>query len=465
MKYQKEVENIISSASGTEHVHSEYSREKVKAAAEKGEDVSADFVGMFGKKITDLPGLRIFFFQAGEMVEMNRDKHFGVLVMDIAQFKAVNEFCGRKVGDALLSYISDLFRAYEDTRPLTISGHARADVFLMCTQFESPDEIISIAEDLYERITSYNTPFKVLPSFGIYANSETIQSVSYMKDCATIALSGIKGKFYKKYAIYNEEMRKRILKEKKIENDLVIAFEKQEFKVYIQPKTDMRTGEILGGEALVRWNHSKLGIIPPIDFIPVAENDGLIIKLDFWVWEQVFAYLRSRKRNNKKLYNISINISRIHMYDDEMCDKLISLSKTYDIPPEYVTLELTESAFTADDNKIYENMQLLREYGFPISMDDFGTGLSSMQMLTKQPLNEIKIDRSFIVGMDNPKGRIVLENIIRMLNEIDMPIIAEGVETESQKEALIEYGCSNSQGYLFYKPMPIEEFDDLINNN
>lgn len=466
MKYQAELENLIENAPTNpikyDDNNSTYSREAVKAAIERGEEVSADFAGMFGQKITDLPGLRIFFFQAGEMVETHRDKHFGVIVVDISQFKAVNDFCGRRVGDAFLSYIAGCFKAYEDLRPLTLSGHARADIFLMCTQIDSPDDLVDIAEDLYGQITSYNMPFKILPSFGIYADMEHHASVSYMKDCATIALSSIKGMFYKKYAIYNPEMRKELLKQKKIENDLVIATEKEEFTVFVQPKVDMRSGEIYGGEALIRWNHGHLGIIPPIDFIPISETDGFIITLDFWVWEQVFAYIGNRLKNNLRVVNISVNISRIHMYDEEMCKKLISLSEKYEVPPEYVTLELTESAFSADGSRIYDKMKYLRDYGFPISMDDFGTGLSSMQMLTKQPLDEVKIDRSFIIGMDNPKERIVLENIIRMLKQLEMPFIIEGVETEFQKNALLEYGCYRAQGFLFYKPMPIEEFDKLL---
>lgn len=466
MKYQAELDNLIDNApsNSTKYVdsNSTYSREAIKAAVERGEEVSADFTGMFGQKITDLPGLRIFFFQAGEMVETHRDKHFGVLVVDIAQFKAVNDFCGRKIGDAFLSYIAGCFKAYEGSRPLTLSGHARADIFLMCTQMDSPDDMIQIAEDLYDKITSYNMPFKVLPSFGIYADMEQQAAVSYMKDCATIALSSIKGKFYQKYSIYNPEMRKEVLRQKKIENDLVIAAEREEFMVYIQPKVDMRTGEIYGGEALIRWNHGHLGIIPPVDFIPISEVDGFIIWLDFWVWEQIFAYLGNRIKNNQRVVNISVNISRIHMYDEEMYDKLVSLSEKYNVPPEYVTLELTESAFSADGSRIYDKMKALRDYGFAISMDDFGTGLSSMQMLTKQPLDEVKIDRSFITGMDNPKERIVLENIIRMLKQLEMPFIIEGVENDLQKDALLERGCYLAQGFLFYRPMPIEEFDKLL---
>lgn len=469
MQYLKELDNIIADAAQSHESRnsetSAYSRDRIKSIAENGGEVSADFVGMYGEKITDLPGLRIFFFEAGEMVEINNDKHFGVLVMDISQFKAVNDFCGRKVGDQLLAYISSLFIAYEETRPLTKSGHARADVFLMCTQIDSVDDIVKICEDLYERITSYNIPFRVLPSFGISTNLDKKASVSYMKDCATIAMSKIKGKFYNKYAIYNEDMRKSILREKKIENDLLFAFEREEFALFVQPKVNMLTGEVKGGEALIRWNHNKLGIIQPGDFIPIAEKDGFIIKIDFWVWEQVFKFQRDRIRKKKEVYNISINISRIHMYDEEMCDKLISLSKTYGVPPQYVTLELTESAFTADSIKIYDNLRVLHEYGFPVSMDDFGTGLSSMQMLSKLSLDEVKIDRSFIVGAEGPKGKVVLEHIIRMLKDLQIPFIAEGVETEEQKELLLKYGCNESQGFLFYRPMPIADFEKLLQNN
>jgi len=257
-------------------------------------------------------------------------------------------------------------------------------------------------------------------------------------------------------------MRRKILREKKIQNDLLIAFEKDEFKVYVQPKVDMNTEVIIGGEALVRWHHQKLGVIPPTDFIPIAENDGLIITIDFWVWEQVFIFIRNRMKSGKKICPVSINISRVHMYNDDFVDKLITLCLEYDVPPEYIILELTESAFSANENLMIELLNELRRFGFHVSMDDFGTGLSSMQMLTKQPLDEIKIDRSFINSMKSSKERIVLENIIRLLKEINIPFIAEGVETSEQKNDLLTYGCNNAQGFLFYKPMPLDEFEKLL---
>jgi len=201
MKYQTELDNIIDNSAQTPEERDreliEYSRQREKHISENGKDARADFEVAKGETVTDLPGLRTFFFEAGEMIAQNPDKHFGVLVMDIHQFKSVNDFCGRKTGDRLLGYIASLFRAYEETKPLTLTGHARADVFVMCTELTDSGEIVAIAEDMYERITSFNIPFRVLPSFGIYADMNGSSSVSYMKDCATIAMSEIKGKFYK----------------------------------------------------------------------------------------------------------------------------------------------------------------------------------------------------------------------------------------------------------------------------
>lgn len=458
MEYRAKLESIINETSGKRDLRNqelfEYSRRRFAeydALKEQG-----------CNSLTRLPGLRVFFYEAGEMIAANPDKFFAVIVMDIAEFKAVNEFCGRKGGDDLLFLISDLFKKYENERPNTIAGHARADNFLMCTAFEDDRELIDIALNMYDVITTYPFAYKVQPSFGICPDYEPLPSVSYLKDCATIAMKSIKGKFYAKYSLFDEQMRKDLLKEKQVENDIINALESEQLKLFIQPKVDMRTGEIIGGESLVRWQHDDMGMIPPIDFIPVLEKNGFIINVDYFMWEQVFKYLSKLKGEGRRLIPISINISRVHVHDLELSKRLVGLSEKYRIPPSYVTLELTESAFEHYETLMFEQLEMLRSYGFKISMDDFGTGYSSLQMLASTPLDEIKIDRGFIISIENPKSRVILESIINMLKGMEVNFIVEGVETELQKDILLSYGCYDAQGFMFYKPMPVDQFDKLI---
>lgn len=412
--------------------------------------------------LTNLHNLKSFFYLCGEMIRENPSKKYGMIVMDIAQFKAVNEFCGRSEGDRLLVFIAQCFQAYEDSRPMTYVCHIRADVFALCTVFEKDEELVDIVEDIRGSIHKFPFAYRVLPSFGISTSTETNPAISYLKDCATIAMNSIKGKFFANYAFFDDEMRRQLLREKQVENDIVSGLENEEIVFYVQPKINMRTGRIVGGEALVRWIHPEKGMISPGEFMPVLEKNGFIINVDEYIWDKVFAYLGKLKEENRELVPISVNVSRVHAYDKNMYDTLMMLKNEYDVPAAFVPLELTESAFLADEQGMYLRMNSLREQGFSISMDDFGTGYSTMNMLKTQPMDEIKIDRALIMDLDNPKSKVIIRHTVDMLKDLDTSIIIEGVETEEQKEFLLQCGCENAQGFLFYRPMPLEEFDNLL---
>jgi EAL domain-containing protein (putative c-di-GMP-specific phosphodiesterase class I) len=224
----------------------------------------------------------------------------------------------------------------------------------------------------------------------------------------------------------------------------------------------MNTGEIIGGEALVRWQHPEKGMISPGEFIPVLEKNGFIINVDDYIWEKVFAYLSKLRKAGRTLVPISINVSRLHAYDDKLTDTLLRLTKEYEVPAGYVPLELTESAFLEDEEGMYQRMENLRAHGFLVSMDDFGTGYSTMNMLKNQTLDEIKIDREFIRDLEKDKSRIIIRNTIAMLQQLGVHIVIEGVETQEQKKFLLGCDCADVQGFLFYRPMPVEEFDRLL---
>lgn len=412
--------------------------------------------------LTNLYNLKAFFYLCGELFLKNTEKKFGVIVMDIAQFKSVNEFCGRSEGDRLLKFIAGCFQGYEDSRPFTYACHIRADIFAMCTAVEEKEELVAIVEDIKDRVQALPFAYKVRPSFGICVSTEPNPAISYLKDCATLALNSIKGKFFPTYAFFDDEMRRQMLREKQVENDIVTGLEKEELRLYIQPKVNMRTGRIVGGEALVRWMHPEKGLIPPGEFVPVLEKNGFIINVDEYIWKKVFAFLGRLKKEHRRLMPISVNVSRAHAYDNNLCDTLIRLKNEYDVPASYVPLELTESAFLTDEKGVYRRMTLLRNEGFSISMDDFGTGYSTMNMLKNQPMDEIKLDRELIIDIDNPKSRVIVRHTVDMLRDLETRTIIEGVETEDQKDFLLDCGCENAQGFLFYKPMPAEEFDELL---
>lgn len=413
--------------------------------------------------LTQLHNLRSFFYLGDEIIRQNPGQQYAVITMDIAQFKAVNEFCGRDAGDALLLTIAHALQRLEQERPQTIAAHARADVFALMTVYREEQELVDIVLQLKAAVDEFPIDCKVLPAFGIAASGGETPAVSYLKDCATMAMNTIKGKFYASYAFFDQKMRRQQMLEKKIENNIVAALKNEEFALYIQPKVDMITGQIIGGEALVRWIDPKQGVIPPGEFLPVLEKNGFVINLDSYMWEQVFQMQSRLLTAGRRTVPISINVSRVHAYDKSFCRTLCRLSEQYQVQASYVPLELTESAFLGDEQQMYNRMKFLQGKGFQISMDDFGTGYSTMNMLKNQPMDEIKVDQAFIRDLEsNGKSRIVIRYTIGMLQELGTDIIVEGVETEGQKEFLLDCGCRKAQGYLFYRPMPWQEFVELL---
>lgn len=413
--------------------------------------------------LTRLYNLRSFFYMGGEIIRENPKEQFALIAMDIAQFKAVNEFCGRDAGDALLVAIAEVFREVDAERPLTISCHARADVFAMLTTYQEEQELVDIALRIKKVIDEFPIDCKVLPAFGIATSQGEPPAISYLKDCATMALNTIKGKFYASYAFFDEKMRRQQMMEKKIENNIVAALKNGEFMLYIQPKVDMGTGQIIGGEALVRWVDPNYGVISPGDFLPVLEKNGFVIDLDTYMWEQVFQMQSRLLSEGRKPVPVSVNVSRLHAFDKYFCDTLCRLSEQYQVEPSYVPLELTESAFLWDEQGMYRQLETLQNKGFIASMDDFGTGYSTMNMLKNQSMDEVKVDQTFIRDLEtNEKSRIMIRHTIRMLQELDTDIIVEGVETEEQRKFLLDCGCKVAQGYLFYRPMPWQDFVALL---
>lgn len=409
--------------------------------------------------LTNLMNLRAFLFKADDLIRYNAEQ-YAIIVMDIAGFKLVNEFCSRQDGDNLLRFIADSFRIYENEK--TAVAHFRADIFALCTPYETEDELVAIVQDLSDRIKHYPIACNVMPAFGICTASDKTVSASYIQDYAFIAQKTVKGKYFANYAFFDNTMRDQMLFEKKIENGFDKALATDQFQLYIQPKIDMITGKIIGGESLVRWMHPAEGLISPADFLPVLEKNASIIYMDKYIWEKTFQFISQMKQDYGIEIPISINVSRIHAYDDTLVETLVGLSSDYQVPPSLITLELTESAYSENEQLMYSKILSLKEYGFRFSMDDFGSGYSTMNMLVSQPVDEVKIDRAFLFHIENPKSQLLVEHSIRMIHDLELSIVVEGVETETQKELLTTWGCRRAQGFLFYKPMPVENFKALL---
>ncbi|MGN0376648.1 MAG: putative bifunctional diguanylate cyclase/phosphodiesterase [Suilimivivens sp.] len=409
--------------------------------------------------LTNLLNLRAFLYKADDLIRYQDDK-YAIIVMDIAGFKLINEFSSREAGDNLLKYIADCFRCYESDK--TAVAHFRADIFALCTPYETEDDLVAIVKDLSDRIKSFPINCKVMPAFGICIADDKNLSASYLQDYAFIAEKTVKGKYFTNYAFFDATMRDKMLMEKKVENGFDEALATDQFQLYIQPKVDMRDGRIVGGEALIRWIHPSDGLIPPDAFIPVLEKNTSVIEMDKFIWKKVFRFVAGLKNDYGIELPVSINISRLHAYDNSFVETLKNLSNEFQVPPSLIPLELTESAYSDKEGLMYDKIHILKDFGFVFSMDDFGSGYSTMNMLGSQPVDEIKIDKVFLNHMEDPKSQIIIHHSIDMIHALGLQIVVEGVETEIQKDMLINWGCYIAQGFLFYKPMPVENFKNLI---
>lgn len=402
------------------------------------------------------------FFKASEaLYQSNFDKKYAMIQLDIYRFKIINEICGFKVADELLVFIAGVIKKY--TKIGGVVAHFRADVFVLCVPYVEQQELITIIKEISESISNYTLPCKILPTIGVSLIDNIHTESHAFFDRTSIALHTIKGNVFKNYAFYDASEKEKMLYETKIENEMGRALKNNEFKIYIQPKVDIFTGEIVGGEALVRWLHEKEGMISPQAFIPIFEKNGFIIKLDEYVWEQVFRLLHRWIGEGKKPLPISVNISRMNAYNNSFANRITKLAEHYNIDPRLVPLELTESAFLENTGDMFYIMKKLQTKGFIFSMDDYGSGYSSINMLRNIAVDEVKMDHAFLKEeMLSERTKIVLKYTLEMLKQLNTMVVAEGVETQEQVEFLKKNNCIHAQGYFFYKPMPIEEFEALI---
>lgn len=294
-----------------------------------------------------------------------------------------------------------------------------------------------------------------------YINAGNLD-ISLMCDYADLALNRIKGKVFRVYEFYDTDMREKMLFEKKIENDILPALKNDCIKTYIQPKVDMRTGRIVGGEALVRWQREDGSMVYPDEFIPVIEKNGYVLDVDDYMWDKVCYYIKQLEKEGKTPVPISINVSRMHVYQEDFIDRIKKITSKYDINPKLIPLEITESAFTSEESSLYRKIKSLQDCGYRFSMDDFGSGYSSLGMLKDEHVDEVKIDKTFVDDIATDKGRILLKNVIQMIRALGIDMIAEGVETKEQADFLVNNGCIYAQGYYYYRPMPIEDFVLLL---
>ena len=413
--------------------------------------------------LTGLYNREYFFRYAEQYDQFHPDTETDAVIVDINHFRMINERYGKTYGDEVLRRIGEQLRETIGTEGGIVS-RLEADTFMAyCPHREDYEAILEKASA--SLLAADESENRVRLRMGIYANTDKSIDMERRVDRAKMAADTSKGSFARSIGIYDNVLHERQLYAERLIEDFSAAIREKQFKVYYQPKFDVRpdTPILTSAEALVRWVHPELGMISPGVFIPLFEENGLIQRLDTYVWQETARQIRDWKDRLDYAIPVSVNVSRIDMYDPKLPETLQKIVAEQGLTGRDFLLEVTESAYTQDSAQIIATVEKLRSMGFQIEMDDFGTGYSSLNMISSLPIDALKLDMLFIRDAFKEGGSThMLEVIIGISDYLSVPVIAEGVETEEQLHVLKGLGCDIVQGYFFSKPVPAEKFEPFI---
>ena len=408
-------------------------------------------------RLTGLYSKAFFCRQAREQLLRNPDKEYDIICSDVVNFKLINDVFGIAAGDRLLKTIARNYA--ENTQEKGICSHFHADQFA-CMIERGWEYTEAMFQSACARINAQSQTQDIVMKWGVYHVEDREVPVEQMCDRALLAAQSIKGQYKKYFACYDDVLRRRLLLEQEIVDGMEPALAAGQFEIYLQPKYRIKDSQMVGAEALVRWNHPKWGRQSPAVFIPLFEQNGFITRLDEYVWDKACAVLRDWEEQGLCPVPISVNVSRADIYNVDLPDILMKLIHKYHLPPACLHLEITESAYTENPRQIINTVNRLRELGFMIEMDDFGSGYSSLHMLHEMPVDILKLDMRFV--QSEPVTQVnqeIMRFIVNLTHLMKLGVVAEGVETAEQLERLQEIGCECVQGYYFAKPMPVKEFE------
>lgn len=435
------------------------SREKMDEGISQADNAGKAAVSSFG-----LHDRTSFFDLADEKLDREDHRDYCLAAIDIEHFKVFNKWYGREKGEEFLKAIALQLRKLEQNLD-SIAGYFGGDNFAILLP-NQPELLEMLQSELKQTTMKFGNTVGFLPAIGIYRIGEEKVSAMAMYDYALTALSHVIGNYERRSLVYSPSMTDRVEEELRIMLEVKEALEQQQITFYVQPKCRISNGKVVGGEALVRWIHPTKGMISPAVFIPVLEKNGFIGVLDRYIWEEVCKKLRVWIDKGLHPVPVSINVSRMDILSMDVVDYLDRLVEKYQIEHKLLKVEITESAYAKNAEQILSTLQRLREAGFSILMDDFGSGYSSLNMLKSVIVDVIKIDMRFLDMEEDEtkKGIGILESVINMSSTMGIPVVVEGVETKKQEDYLFGMGCRYAQGYYYYKPMPTDDFEKLLDD-
>jgi len=404
-----------------------------------------------------------FFFQHS----VRHDQYYPEIPMDaivinVNRFRLINELHGRLFGDTVISTIAGQLNRILDEAD-GIACRCEADTFYMYISHR--DNYEAMLNRIVTELTEVAGNSRINLRMGIYREVDKSIDIETRFDRASFACNSLRNNYKTGFVIYDDSMHEKELYSEKLIGDMDTGVEEKQFKVYYQPKYNITGAEpvLSSAEALIRWEHPEYGMVSPGNFVPLFEENGLVQKLDHYVWREAAAQIKRWKDKYGITVPVSVNVSRIDIYDPDLEQKLLNIVKENGLEPSEYFLEITESAYTDNSEQIIETVKKLREDGFRVEMDDFGAGYSSLNMLATLPVDALKLDMLFIrkICEDDKELRMV-QLMIDIAKFLKIPVIAEGVETKEQYELLKKVGCDIIQGYYFSKPVPEHEFEKLI---
>ncbi len=378
---------------------------------------------------------------------------------DICRFKIINDLYGERFGDEVLYWIREKLKELCNERQYFVN--LRSDVFQVVTEYDELPELYRMMEAMGRELEVYKA-VKLQYSIGVYLVEDAGMELRQMEDRAAMARKAAKNSLLSEVVFYQEQFKTSLYNRKFVEDNIDIAIREGQLQMYLQPKYSISQNRIIGAEALVRWSHPQRGMIYPMEFLPVIEEDGFITKVDFYMWKKAGEFLGRCQKAGIRDCPLSVNLSRRHLQDREFMQVLEHIVEESGICKHLLELEITETM----EEHVSQAAREMKEQGFKLLMDDFGSGYSSLNILLETPFDVLKLDRKFMENMMvSDKGRLILEHIITMAEQLKLGLIAEGVETREQVEMLKQMGCDQVQGYYYAKPMPEEDFYRLLLEN
>ena len=387
-------------------------------------------------------------------------KPIAFIQFDIRRFKIINDLYGERFGDEVLYFIRSQLKKICSEQQYFLN--LRSDVFMIVTEFGTEEELLGFVHQVDDAVSIFKN-VQIQLSYGIYIVEDRNMEQRQMEDRAAMARKSAKKNVVSNIVFYQTQFKELLYSRKFIEEGMQAAIDDRQFKMYLQPKYSIEKNRIVGAEALVRWIHPERGMIYPNEFIPILEENGFIRQVDYFIWAEAAEFIKRCDQTGISDCPVSVNVSRIHLQDDECQKVLREVIANSGIRKELLELEITE---TVNDQQISRKAHELKGDGFRLLMDDFGSGYSSLNILLETPFDVIKLDKKFIENMMlSDRGKLILEQVVTMAQKLELGLLAEGVETANQVEVLRGIGCDLVQGYYYAKPMPVEDFFALLKDD